>query len=78
LALFHGKIPDAVAKVALEINNFTTLGRDEAVIGGIRGKWANSSTESDYWTKGNFLGGDFGVLCRMMTRQLRAPASQTA
>jgi hypothetical protein len=65
----YGTIPNALAARAEITPNIQVASPDEAIIGGIRGKWEDSvDTPANIWAGNKFLLGDFKNLAAYLAK----------
>ena len=71
LAFSFDALPEKLAGAAVMIPNLQAIGRSEAIIGGVRGKWDPPPTNGrqDIWEDGGLTLGDFANLARYLAPQ---------
>ena len=68
LAFSRAAIPEKLAKAAIMIPNLQAIGRSEAILGGVRGKWdVPTKAPNDLWEDSGFTLGNFDSLARYLT-----------
>ena len=67
LAFSLEAIPEKLADAAIMIPNLQAIGRTEAILGGVRGKWDGpTSAPNDLWKDSGLTLGDFDSLARYL------------
>jgi hypothetical protein len=66
MILCRKAVPAAARERALEVRNLVVLGRDEAIIGGVKLPWQPLQEQTEFQRGAEFLGGDFAVLVRLL------------